>query len=31
MLAGIVEQEPLTSTEAEKILIWANEQFITQK
>jgi len=29
MLAGIVEQEPLTSTEAEKILIWANEQFIT--
>ena len=31
MLAGIVEQEPLTSTEAEKILIWANEQFITQE
>ena len=29
MLAGIVEQEPLTSTEAEKILKWANEQFIT--
>ena len=27
MLTGIVEQEPLTSTEAEKILKWANEQF----
>lgn len=31
MLAGIVEQEPLTSTEAEKILIWANEQFTAQE
>lgn len=31
MLAGIVEQEPLTSTEVEKILIWANEQFISQE
>lgn len=31
MLAGIVEQEPLTSTEAEKILIWANEQLIAQE
>ena len=31
MLAGIVEQEPLTSTEAEKILIWTNEQFIAQE
>ena len=31
MLAGIVEQEPLTSTEAEKILIWANEQFVAQE
>ena len=31
MLAGIVEQEPLTSTEAEKILIWANEQFTLQE
>ncbi|MBD5545700.1 MAG: hypothetical protein HDR01_16010 [Lachnospiraceae bacterium] len=31
MLAGIVEQEPLTSTEAEKILKWANEQFISQE
>lgn len=31
MLAGIVEQEPLTSTEAEKILVWANEQFIAQE
>ena len=31
MLAGIVEQEPLTSTEVEKILIWANEQFLSQK
>ena len=30
LLAGIVEQEPLTSTEAEKILIWTNEQFIAQ-
>ena len=27
LLAGIVEQEPLTSSEAEKILKWANEQF----
>ena len=27
MLAGIVEQEPLTSIEAEKILKWTNEQF----
>lgn len=31
MLAGIVEQGPLTSTEVEKILIWANEQFLSQK
>ena len=31
MLAGIVEQEPLTSTESEKILVWANEQFIAQE
>ena len=31
MLAGIVEQEPLTSTEAEKILKWANEQFAEQE
>lgn len=31
MLDGIVEQEPLTSTEAEKILMWANEQFLSQK
>jgi len=31
MLAGIVEQEPLTSTEVEKILIWANEQFLSPK
>ena len=31
MLAGIVEQEPLTSTEAEKILKWANEQFVEQE
>lgn len=31
MLAGIVEQEPLTSTEVEKILIWANEQFAVQE
>ncbi len=31
MLAGIVEQEPLTSTEVEKILIWANEQFLSQR
>lgn len=27
MLAGIVEQEPLTPSQAEKILKWANEQF----
>ncbi len=31
MLEGIVEQESLTSTEAEKILKWANEQFATQE
>ncbi len=31
MLEGIVEQEPLTSTETEKILKWANEQFATQE
>ncbi len=31
MLAGIVEQEPLTSTEAEKVLIWANEQFTARE
>lgn len=30
MLAGIVEQEPLTSIEAEKMLKWANEQLVTQ-
>lgn len=30
LLAGIVEQEPLTSSQAEKILNWANEQFVEQ-
>lgn len=31
MLAGIVEQEPLSSSQAEIILNWANEQFAEQE
>lgn len=31
LLAGIAEQEPLTSIQAEKLLIWANEQLENQE